>query len=89
MSILHRIPRAELERQFTHYGWFLGLVPVYIANPDSEGPVVSERNWVPEWWFTLAEALFAMFCLVSQWHDPAFEPAFPMLISGPIKQRGS
>ena len=88
MSILHRIPRSELERQFTHYGWFLGLVPVYIANPDAEGPVITERNLVPEWCFTVAEALFALFTYACEAVDPTHVPAFPLLITGTIERRG-
>ncbi len=88
MSILHRIPPAELERQFTHRGWFLGLVPVYLGDLDSDGPLVAERNWVPEWWFTLAEGLFGLFCTACLAVNPAFEPLFPILNTGPIKAKG-
>ena len=84
MSILHPVPRAELGRQFTHYGWFAGLVPVYIGNLQSEGPTLVERNWVPEWYFSLVEALFEVFCWFNTSLDPAFEPAFPILITGQI-----
>lgn len=86
MSILHRIPRAELESQFTHYGWFLGLVPVYVASPDSDGPTLVERNWVPELWFTFVETLFGLFCLSCELLDPAFEPAYPIFITGAIER---
>ena len=84
MSILHPVPRAELGRLFTHYGWFVGLVPVYLGNLDLEGPTVTERNGVPEWYFSLAEGLFGIFCWVSSRLDPAFEPGFPLLITGQI-----
>lgn len=84
MSIFHPIPRAQLGSTFTHTGWFVGLVPVYVGNLEAEAPTVAERNGVPEWCFSLAELLFDAFCMASQAVNPAFVPAFPILITGPI-----
>jgi hypothetical protein len=85
MSIFHPVPKAELREHFTHYGWFVGLVPVYIGNLDAVAPTVTERNGVPEWYFSLAEGLFGLFCRMSSLLSPEFEPAFPLLITGEIK----
>jgi len=86
MSIFHPVPKAALRAHYTHYGWFVGLVPVYIGNPDSVGPTVTERNWVPEWYFTLVEGVFGLFCWACSILSPDFEPAFPLLITGEIKE---
>lgn len=85
MSILNPIPKDVIQQQFTHYGWFCGLVPVYLADVESEGPLLVERNWVPEWYFGLVELLFGWFCTISSLLNPEFVPMFPILISGEIK----
>ncbi len=85
MSIFHPVSKAELHQHFTHYGWFVGLVPVYVGNLGADAPTVTERNGVPEWSFSLAESLFGLFCWVSSLLSPEFEPAFPLLITGEIK----
>ncbi|WP_343590156.1 hypothetical protein [Paracidovorax wautersii] len=86
MSIFHPVPRTQLGSEFTHYGWFVGLVPVYVGDLDQVAPVVAERNGVPEWCFTLAEAAFGLFCWVSSMVSPDFEPSFPILITGEIQR---
>ena len=85
MSLFNPVPSSELGTTFTHYGWFLGLVPVYLADIDSEAPVVVERNWVPEWYFWAVETVFALFCWVTSLLIPDFEPHFSMLVTGEIK----
>ena len=58
MSILKRIPRAEISNVFTHKGWYAGIIPVYLILPvDGEfidgdkmdSIPMTERNWIPEW----------------------------------------
>lgn len=85
MSLLKPVAPAELGTKYSHYGWFVGLVPIYLGNINSEAPIVVERNWVPECWFTAAEALFGLFCWVSSMLSQDFEPAFPIVITGKIK----
>ena len=86
MSLLKPVPSAELGTKYTHYGWFLGLVPVYLADVDSDAPVVVERNWVPEWYSWAAEALFGLFCWAASLVIPNFEPMFSMLVTGEFKK---
>lgn len=79
MSILHRIGNAGVKANFTHYGWFMGIVPVYVKNPDSEGPTLAERDWVPEWYFSAVQWL----CLfIGDFMD---SPLFTIKITGQIK----
>jgi len=85
MSILNPIPQSEIGTKYSHYGWFAGLVPIYIGDIDSEGPVVIERNWVPEWYFWAVDALFGLFCFICSSLNPQFVPSFPILISGKVQ----
>lgn len=84
MAILNRITADQLQREFEHVGWFCGLCPVYIAGIDSGEPTLVERNWVPEWWLDMTEALFGAFCYFASWADPEFEPVYPIWITGVI-----
>lgn len=61
MSLLFgRVPRHELGTVYQFKGWFLGLVPVYIDDPEGECLVV-ERNGVPACALWLATMLFEGF----------------------------
>lgn len=85
MSWSKPAPHAELGTKYSHYGWFAGLVPVYLGDIASEAPIVIERNWVPEWYFWAVEALFGFFCWMCSLLVPDFEPTFPLLITGENK----
>lgn len=70
MSLLFdRVPRHELGTVYKFTGWFLGLVPVYIDDPEGECLVV-ERNGVPACALQLALALFQAFCWACATIDP-------------------
>lgn len=86
MAIIGQISREELGTRYTHYGWFCGLCPVYLADLGSEGPTVVERNWVPSWWMGIVEWLFGQFIFVNSLLDPEYEPMFPIAISGKINR---
>lgn len=85
MSILHRLSVEQIEQNFTHIGWFCGLVPVYIAQPYSESPMLAERNWIPEWWFSMVSGLFGVAIFIATMIDDRYEPMFPIAITGEIK----
>lgn len=84
MSVFHQLTDEEILAEFTHVGWFAGLVPVYFADIDGEGCVLQERNWCPEWWFTFVERVFGLFCQVACLLNPDFEPSFPITLTGEI-----
>lgn len=84
MSILHPVPKEKLGTEFTHYGWMFGLVPVYIGSAGADGPLVGERNWVPEWWFSLWSAAWDLFMTAACAINPAFEPGFMLFVTGEI-----
>lgn len=85
MSWFNPIPPHELGTTYTHTGWFAGLVPVYVGDVDTDCPRVVERNGCPKWWFSLIEGVFIVCCWVTSRTCDDFEPAFPILITGPIK----
>jgi hypothetical protein len=86
MSLLSPVPREQLGTKYTHYGWFAGLAPVYLGALDTECPEVEARNWVPELWFDVVEAGFGLVCTACSFINPAFEPSFPIVITGHIEQ---
>ncbi|CAB3851767.1 hypothetical protein LMG26842_02878 [Achromobacter dolens] len=84
MSILSQIPSTELGTRFTHYGWFCGVVPVYLGNLEGEAPLVAERNGIPEWVLSLAGALFAAFVKIAAVVAPDWDIQAPLVVTGPI-----
>ena len=84
MSILSRIPSTELGTRFTHYGWFCGVVPVYLGDLEDEAPLVAERNGIPEWVLSLASALFGAFIKVAAAIAPDCVIQLPLVVTGPI-----
>lgn len=84
MSIFSEIPSTELGTRFTHYGWFCGVVPVYLGNLESEAPLVAEHNGIPEWVLTLAGALFAAFVKIAAVVAPDRDIQVPLVVTGPI-----
>ncbi|MFG0232467.1 hypothetical protein [Achromobacter sp. 413638] len=84
MSILSRIPSTELGTRFTHYGWFCGVVPVYLGDLEGEAPLVAERNGIPEWVLSLASALFGALVQVAAIVAPGRDIQVPLMVTGPI-----
>lgn len=82
----NRVTKSELSTRFSHYGWFCGLVPVYVGNLDSGCPELEARNGIPEFYFTCIEGMFGLFCWAASFVNPEFEPMFPIQITGEIKQ---
>lgn len=85
MAIFDRIPKEELGTVYTHYGWLLGLVPVYVGDADSAAPRLAERNWIPVWWFDLVEGLFGLCCFIASMLDPMFEPSYAIKVGKRIR----
>ena len=63
--------------KFTHIGWF-GVVPVRIANLDSEAPYL-EARWLPDWAVDIQALIFYIIgCLLPG------RPMFPIKITGEL-----
>lgn len=60
MAVFERIPQEIIRREFTHYGLFLGVVPIYVGDPIGECRV-AVRNWWPEWLLDFAQASLCLF----------------------------
>lgn len=60
MAVFKRIPQDIILQNFTHYGLFLGVVPVYVGDPEGECRVAI-RNWWPEWVLDFAQASLSLF----------------------------
>lgn len=84
MSLFKRIPARDLPAHFTHRGWFLGLVPVYLADVRTDSPRVETRNWVPDLALEVAAWLFEAFCWSCDVLGLPIDTSFPMLITGRI-----
>lgn len=86
MAVFDRIPQADIDRRFTHFGRFLGLVPVYLApDPlDADSVLLEVQNWWPEWSLDVALELFGFFCLISLFFAPGVEFRFPIVITGRV-----
>lgn len=69
--------------QFTHKGFLFG-VPIYMANLDSDAPIIIGRWFWCDWALEIMEALFGMFCFIMCWINPYFEPMYPLLITGEL-----
>jgi len=69
---------------YTHKGW-LGLCPVYIAEPDSESPWLAPRLLWLGWWLDFNSwALYAAGTMLSSSQDE-FEPHWPIRITGKLE----
>lgn len=76
MAIFDRVSDEELREEFTHKGWFVACPIWYGEHPDGT-PVVSERNWVPEWWFGFNLWLSQTLDAIGVFLSPAtYEPSF-------------
>lgn len=84
MAIFDRLPPEQIRQEYTHYGRMFGLVPVYIGDPEGDCPRVCVRNWWPEWMLDIGEAIFGLCVVFKSALDPAYEPMFPIVLTGEI-----
>lgn len=81
-----------LGEEFTHYGWYFGVLPVYLGGliKDQEGNFtvedpyglrVSTRNWVPEFVMDTVEFIDRLLRPLSS------EVASPFYVTGEIKRK--
>ncbi len=71
--------------KYTHKGWFF-MCPVYLNADDGEGMVVDARWSCLDWWFTVNEWIFRLMVFLRTMIDPYYEPAFPFLVTGELKE---
>lgn len=66
MAIFDRLNNYQLHRLYNKKGWLL-LCPIYAKEDPITGEMwLQERNWIPEWWLTAQEWIYATFnwCIV-------------------------
>ena len=68
---------------YTHKGW-MGLCPVYMADPYGPEPAVDARHAWLEWLHDLSLAVFDLLISIKMRLDPEYEPGWPMVITGEL-----
>ena len=71
--------------QFTHYGWFYGIVPVYVDMTNEECPGVTCRHWTIEPLMSVVDNIANLCCYVASLFSDDFEPMFSIKLTGRIK----
>lgn len=84
MAIIKRLTKEQIKKDFTHYGLFYGLVPVYIGDPEGEARI-AVRNWFPEILLDISDIFFDGVTWTVQLMDPMHEPLFFFKVTGEIK----
>lgn len=84
MAFLTIQSKAEILKEFTHYGWF-GLCPVYLGGVETDDPKVAERNGIPEWWFDFNELIFQALNASIQAFKPEHEPVYMIRVGCEIE----
>jgi hypothetical protein len=79
MSVSDRLSETEIQEQFTHFGFFCSIVPIYFNEETSD---IAVRNWYPEWLLDFAVFLFRVFSIVTP-----VDCGFPILITGQITRK--
>jgi len=67
--------------EFTHYGWYFGIVPIRLF--EYKGEIYLETRYCPEFLMDIVD--FFVFDLVTpvyQLIDPDYEPLFSIKITG-------
>lgn len=64
MALIKRFTKEQIARDYDVYGWFYGVVPVYVGDPHKAECRVAVRNWIPEWTLDAACAVVAFLTAV-------------------------
>lgn len=72
------------KKDFTHYGWFYGIVPVYVDMTEPECPVVECRHWTIEPLMLAVELVTSLIVMIGSMIHRDFEPMFSIKLTGRI-----
>ena len=72
-----------MSQKWTHKGWFL-FCPVYLAEIESDAPVVGARHWVFDPLFWLAERFAEVSIFLTTAVKPEWEPVFAFRVTGDV-----
>jgi hypothetical protein len=84
MPLFKQLSDKEIRNEFVYYGFLFGVVPVYVGRLQNDSPVISTRNWVPEFWMDLWEGLFAAFVFFATAINRGYDPSYPIMITARI-----
>ena len=59
MAIINQLSKQEIYKNFSHYGWIFGIIPIYVGDPDGEC-MVAVRNWIPDGVLEIMEMIYQM-----------------------------
>jgi hypothetical protein len=85
MAIFNRLTEQEIQENFTHYGMFCFIAPVYCNLKDY--PRIVERNWFPDWIIDISFVVFFTFRFLGKCFNRNFECKLPIKITGKIERR--
>lgn len=68
---------------YTHKGW-MGLCPVYLADPYGPNPRVDARHAWLEWLHDLSLGIFRFLMQIRLRQDPNYEPLWPLVLTGEL-----
>ena len=70
----------------THYGWYMGVVPINIHDPYGGCPGI-EARYVPEYVLSAVETV--VFACISLYKiiDPWYEPMFKLRVTGEYEKK--
>lgn len=82
----YKTKKQLIAEGYTHYGSLWGI-PCYIGDVESESPVISTANLIPQWFLDVADwIVFTMHNLVNI-NNPYAEPLmFKILLKNPIEE---
>lgn len=76
------------KKDFTHYGWLYGVVPIYVNVTNSECPDIESRHWVFEPLMLFVDLAYSFTSLVGSMIFKDFEPMFAIKLTGRIHRDG-
>ena len=85
MSVFHRLSPDSIERDFTHYGWLFGCVPVYVSKIGNASPQIAVLNGCPDWLLDVAEEIYLILAQIRRTRDPNYELRIPLAITREIR----
>jgi hypothetical protein len=84
MAIFERMPDDFIRKNFKYKALAFGFIPVYMTDPDCGAPMVSVRNWIPEWPLDVMNFLYNQFLAVADPYGLQDRPYY-FTITGTIK----
>lgn len=82
MAIFKRMTKKEIKEKFTYYGFFCGIVPIYLDSKPC--PTLAVRNWYPDLILDVVSNFWQALNYIGVFINPDFEYGFAITITGEI-----